>query len=69
MRSENSIQEPLCRTHFSQYCISYRRLYHWNKIDISKKLTFSDSGFLQRFKCELKRIPLLVELNGLGILK
>ena len=24
LRNENSIQEPLCRTTFSQYCISYR---------------------------------------------
>ena len=38
----NSIQEPLCRTNFSQYCISYRGPYLWNKIVILKNLTFSD---------------------------
>ena len=68
-RIEYSIQEPLCRTNFSQYCISYRRPYLWNKIVISKDLTFGDSDSLQRFKCELKRFPLLVELNHLGILE
>ena len=36
---------------------------------ISKKLTFSDSDSFQAFKCELKEFFLLVELNGLEILK
>ena len=36
LRNENSIQEPLCRTNFSQYCISYRGPNLWNKIVISK---------------------------------
>ena len=36
LRNENSIQEPLCRTNFSQYYISYRGTYLWNKIIISK---------------------------------
>ena len=27
LRNENSIQEPLCQTNFSQYCISYRGPY------------------------------------------
>ena len=53
LRNENSIQEPLCRTNFSQYCISYRGPYLWNKIVISKNLTFSDSDSLQAFKREL----------------
>ena len=43
LRNQNSIQEPLCRTNFSQYCISYRGPNIWNKIVISKKLTFSNS--------------------------
>ena len=51
-------QEPLCRTNFSQYCISYRGPYLWNKIVISKKLTFGDSDSLQSFKYELKRFLL-----------
>ena len=68
LRNENSIQEPLCRTNFSQYCISYRGPYLWNKIVISKSLTFSDSDSLQVFKCKLKRFLLTVELNHLGIL-
>ena len=46
LRNEYSIQEPLYRTNFSQYCISYRGLYLWNKIVISKNLTFGDSDFL-----------------------
>ena len=46
-RNEYSIQEPLCRTNFSQYCISYRGPYLWNKIVISKNITFSDSDSLQ----------------------
>ena len=69
LRNEYSIQEPLCRTNFSQYCISYRGPYLWNKIVISKKLTFGDSDSLQTFKCELKRFLLSVELNHLGILE
>ena len=69
LQNENSIQEPLCRTNFSQYCISYRGPNLWNKIVISKKLTFSDSDSLQAFKRELKRFLLSVELNDLEILK
>ena len=65
--NEKPIQEPLCQTTFSQYCISYRGLYFWNKIEISKNLTFSDSDSLQAFKCEMKRFLLSVELNNLGI--
>ena len=63
LQNENSIQEPLRRTNFSQYCISYRGPYLWNKIVISKNLTFSDSESLQAFICELKRFLLSVELN------
>ena len=69
LRNENSIQEPLCRTNFSQYCISYRELNLWNKILISKKLTFTNSDSLQAFKRELNRFLLSVELNDLEILK
>ena len=68
-RNEYSIQEPVCRTNFSQYCSSYRGPYLWNKIVISKNLTFGDSDSLQAFKCELKRFLLSVELNHLGILE
>ena len=53
--NENFIQEPLCRTNFSQYCISHRGPNLWNKIVVSKKLTFSDSDSLLAFKRELKR--------------
>ena len=69
LRNENSIQEPLCRTNFSQYCIPYRGQNLWNKTVTWKKLTFSDSDFLQLFKRELKRFLLSVELNNLEILK
>ena len=69
LRNENSIQEPLCRTNFSQYCISYRGPYLWKKIVISKKLTFSDSDSLQAFKRELQRFLLSIELNDLELLK
>ena len=69
LRNENSIQEPLCRTNFCRYCISYRGPYLWNKIVISKKLTFSDSDSLQAFKREVKRFLLSIELNDLEILK
>ena len=69
VRNEYSIQEPLCRTNISQYCISYRGPYLWNKIEISKNLTFGDSDSLQALKCELKRFLLSVELNYLGILE
>ena len=55
-RNGNSIQEPLCQTNFSQYCISYRGLYLWNKIVISKNLTLHDSDSLQEFKHELKGV-------------
>ena len=41
LRNENSIQERLCRTDFSQYCISYCGPY----------LILSDSDSLQAFKC------------------
>ena len=68
LRNENSIQEPLCRTNFSQYCISYRGPNLWNKMVISKKLIFSDNDSLQAFKRELKRFLLSVELNDLEIL-
>ena len=37
LQNENSIQEPLCRTNFIQYCISYRGPNLWNKIAITKK--------------------------------
>ena len=67
LRNESSIHEPLCRTNFSQHCISYRGPNLWNKIVISKYLTFRDSDSLQAFKCELKRFPLSEELNHLGI--
>ena len=69
LRNEYSIQELLCRTNFSQYCILYRGLYLWNKIVISKNLTFGDSDSLQAFKCGLKRFLLSVELSHLGILE
>ena len=69
LRNENSFQEPLCRTNFTQYCISYRGPYHWNKIVISENLTFSDSDSLQASKRELKRFLLSIELNDLEILK
>ena len=66
-RNEHSIQEPLFRTNFSQYYMSYRGPYLLNKIVISKTLAFSDSNSLEAFKCELKRLLLSVELNHLGI--
>ena len=69
LRNKYSIQEPLCRTNFSQYCISYRGPYLWNKIVISKSLTFGDSDSLQTFKCELERFLLSVELNHLATLE
>ena len=69
LQNEHSIQEPLCRINFIQYCISYRESYLWNKIVILKHLTFSDSDSLQAFKCGLKRFLLSVELNYLGILE
>ena len=50
LRNEYSIQEPLCRTNFSQYSISYRRPYLCNKIVIPKNVTFSDSDSPQLFK-------------------
>ena len=68
LRNEYSIQEPLCRINFSQCCISYRGPYLWNKILISKKLTFSNSDSFQAFKRELKQFLLSVELNDLEIL-
>ena len=30
LRNENSVQEPLCQTNYSQYCISYCGPYPWN---------------------------------------
>ena len=69
LRNENSIQEPLCRTNFSQYCISYRGPYLWNKKVISKNLTFNDIDSLQAFKHELKLFLLSIELNDLEIPK
>ena len=69
LRNEYSIEEPLCQTNFSQYFISYRRPYLWNKIVISKNVTFGESDSHQAFKCELKRFLLSVELNHLGILE
>ena len=63
LRNEISIQEPLCRTNFSLYCISYRGPNFRNRIVISKNLTFSDSGSLQAFKYELKRFLLSEELT------
>ena len=68
-RNENSIQEPLCQTNFCHYCISYCGPYLWNKIVISRNLTFSDSDSLQEFKREIKRFLLSIELNDLEILK
>ena len=44
------------------------RLYLWNKIVISKNLTFSDSDSLLAFKREFKRFLLSTELNDLEIL-
>ena len=41
----------------------------WDKIVISKELTFNDNDSLQVFKRELKRFLLSVELNDLEILK
>ena len=67
--NESFIQEPLCQTNFSQYFISYHGRYLWNKIVISKNLTFSDSDSLQAFKHKVKLFLLTVELNDLEILK
>ena len=53
LRNEYSIQEPLCGTNFSQYCISYRGPYLRNKIVISKNLTFGDSDSLKRLNVNL----------------
>ena len=61
LQNENSIQEPLRRTNFSQYCISYRELQSLERNSNFKKITFSDSDSLQAFKRELKRFLLLVE--------
>ena len=69
LRNKYSILEPLCRTNFSQYCISYRGPYLCNKTVISKNLNFGDSDSLQAFKCELKRFLLSAEPNHLGILE
>ena len=69
LQNEDSIQEPLCRTTFSQYCISYCGPYLWNKIVILKNFTFNDSDSVQAFKCELKRFLLSVELHHLGIIE
>ena len=69
LRNKYSIQEPPCRTNFSQCCISYLGPYLWNKIVISKNLIFGDSDSLQAFKCELKQFLLSVELNHLRILE
>ena len=62
---KNSYAEQI----LSQYSISYCGPYLWNKIEISKNLTFSDSDSLQAFRRELKRFLLLIELNNLEILK
>ena len=43
LRNKNFIQEPLCQTNISQYCILHRGPYLWNKIVISKNLFFSYS--------------------------
>ena len=69
LQNESSIQEHLCRTNFSQYCISYHGPNLWNKIAISKKIIFSDSDSLQAFKPKVKRFLLSVELNESEILK
>ena len=66
---ENSTQEPLWLQNFSQYYISCGGPYLWNKKISSNNLTFSDSDFLQTFKCKLKRFLLSVEQNDLEILK
>ena len=65
LRNENSVQEPLCRTNFSHYCISYREPNLWKIIVILtiSISTFSDSHSFQAFKRELKRFYLSVELN------
>ena len=52
LRNENSFQEPLCRT---QYYNSHSGPNVWNKIVISKKLTFSDSDSLKAFIRRTKR--------------
>ena len=54
-KKKDSIQGPLCQTNFIQYCISYCGNYLWNKIVLSKTLTFSDSDSLKAFKRELER--------------
>ena len=36
----NFVQEPLCQTDFSQYCISHCEPNLWNKTVISKKINF-----------------------------
>ena len=54
---------------FSQYYISLRGLNLWNKIIISKKLTFNDSDSLQALNRELELFLLSLGLNELEILK
>ena len=65
LRNENPVQEPLCRTNFSQYSISYREPNLWKKIVILtiSISTLSDSHSLQAFQRELKSFCLSVELN------
>ena len=41
----------------------------WNKIVISKNLTFSDSNSLRAYKREFKRFLLSIELNDLEIFR
>ena len=54
---------------FSQYYISLRGLNLWNKIIISKKLTFNDSDSLEALNRELELFLLSLGLNELEILK
>ena len=55
LQNEYSIQKVLYQTNFTQHFITYREPFHWNKIIISKYLTFRDSDSLEAFKCELNR--------------
>ena len=55
LRRNEPLYEPLCRTNFDKFCITYRGPSLWNKI-VLNNFDFSDNPSFSSFKFELKKI-------------
>ena len=65
LREKDALFEPFCRNSFSQFCITYRGPYLWNKIVLSKNVLSHSSNY-SLFKNKLREV--ILSLQDLKIL-